>query len=306
MKTTLRKNGLWILTACLCLIFLLCIPSFAQDYKTEIQLTSEGSISGYLRDNTDWDKLVSGTLLIRDSAEGTLLASHSFTADQFRQEYSDRYGDGWHYFQLQGNAAAWVGKTIRLEIQTEEGHTLLAPKTLQLTEGEAIRTSLDETVSQADTSSQTTEATNSTITQNTASTKQDGGTNDTGRNTEVQTKDALNEPAAETGSRYTASDGTVYQKGSHQGSFKLVGYTGGGTTHTGTKATAGRTVAADPEVLPLGSKIILNDTVYTVEDVGSGVQGQMVDIYFDTYEEAYAVTENGWQYAEVWLAVPEA
>ena len=59
-------------------------------------------------------------------------------------------------------------------------------------------------------------------------------------------------------------------------------------TSSGTIATAGRTVAADPSVLPAGTQIIINNHIYTVEDTGGAITGNRIDIYFDTHEEALA------------------
>ena len=49
---------------------------------------------------------------------------------------------------------------------------------------------------------------------------------------------------------------------------------------------AGHTIAADPEVLPMESKVEINDIVYVVEDTGKLVKGNVIDIYFNTHEEA--------------------
>ena len=59
-----------------------------------------------------------------------------------------------------------------------------------------------------------------------------------------------------------------------------------GVTATGTKATAGRTIAVDPKIIPLGSTVIINDKEYIAEDTGGGIRGYKVDIYFDSHEEA--------------------
>lgn len=58
------------------------------------------------------------------------------------------------------------------------------------------------------------------------------------------------------------------------------------TTASGTRATAGRTIAADTHIYPFGTQISINGHVYTVEDTGSGVNGYHFDIYFDSHEEA--------------------
>ncbi|ETP72627.1 hypothetical protein UYO_1403 [Lachnospiraceae bacterium JC7] len=98
-------------------------------------------------------------------------------------------------------------------------------------------------------------------------------------------------------------ESTHYTKGQSLGTFKLTGYYGDGITYSGAPTVADHTIAADRTVLPIGTKVFINNTVYTVEDIGSGVKGKMIDIYYDTYEEAAGVTALGWRYAEVYTAV---
>ena len=102
------------------------------------------------------------------------------------------------------------------------------------------------------------------------------------------------------------SESQGYTKGASLGTFQLVGYSGDGMTYSGAPTKANHTVAADLKVLPLGTKIFIGDTVYTVEDIGSGVKGKMVDIYFSTMEEARALTRSGRVYSEVYVAVPKS
>lgn len=59
-----------------------------------------------------------------------------------------------------------------------------------------------------------------------------------------------------------------------------------GITATGTKATAGRTIAVDPSIIPYGTEIIIDGHTYIAEDCGGAVKGNRVDIFFDTHEEA--------------------
>lgn len=58
------------------------------------------------------------------------------------------------------------------------------------------------------------------------------------------------------------------------------------STASGTSPCAGRTVAVDPSVIPLGSTVIINGHSYIAEDTGSAVKGNVIDIYFDTHSEA--------------------
>lgn len=59
-----------------------------------------------------------------------------------------------------------------------------------------------------------------------------------------------------------------------------------GITATGTKATAGRTIAVDPSAFPYGSEVIINGNTYIAEDCGGAIKGNRIDIYFDTHEAA--------------------
>lgn len=70
-------------------------------------------------------------------------------------------------------------------------------------------------------------------------------------------------------------------------SMRVVGYNlgGGGATRTasGTSPRWG-TVAVDPQVIPLGSRLLIDGfdgVVFLAEDTGSAVRGQIVDIWFD-------------------------
>lgn len=59
-----------------------------------------------------------------------------------------------------------------------------------------------------------------------------------------------------------------------------------GITATGTVATAGRTIAVDPEVIPLGSTVIIDGHEYVAEDTGGGIEGKKIDIFCDSHQEA--------------------
>lgn len=61
----------------------------------------------------------------------------------------------------------------------------------------------------------------------------------------------------------------------------LTAYAHGTTTRSGTPVRWG-VVAVDPEVIPLGSRLMIEgyDTVFVAEDTGGGVRGTHVDVYF--------------------------
>lgn len=57
-----------------------------------------------------------------------------------------------------------------------------------------------------------------------------------------------------------------------------------GITASGTKATQGRTIAADH--LPFGTHVEIDGRIYTVEDRFGGGYTDKIDIYFDNYMDA--------------------
>ena len=67
---------------------------------------------------------------------------------------------------------------------------------------------------------------------------------------------------------------------------KCCGAYANGYTATGEKATQGVTIAADPDVLPMGTEIELDGHTYTVQDTGGTIAGNRLDLYFDSHEDA--------------------
>jgi len=60
-----------------------------------------------------------------------------------------------------------------------------------------------------------------------------------------------------------------------------------GFTATGTRATEGRTLAADPAIFSAGTCLALGKLGHRiVEDTGSAILGWRVDVYFDSHQAA--------------------
>lgn len=74
-----------------------------------------------------------------------------------------------------------------------------------------------------------------------------------------------------------------------------------GITASGTQATAGRTAAMNG--IPFGTKIVIDGHEYTVEDRGGGLGSKIIDIYFDTHDEA--LNSGLWVMREVFQVVEE-
>ena len=69
-------------------------------------------------------------------------------------------------------------------------------------------------------------------------------------------------------------------------------------TASGAVAEAGVTVAVDPDVIPLGSTVVIAGQEYIAEDIGGAIQGNRIDVYMASHE---AAEQAGVKYAEVLL-----
>lgn len=79
------------------------------------------------------------------------------------------------------------------------------------------------------------------------------------------------------------------------GEFEATAYSieegGNGRTATGTYVEQGRTIAVDPSVIPLGSRVRITSDYpgvsgeYLAEDTGSGIKNNTIDIYMDSYQD---------------------
>lgn len=96
----------------------------------------------------------------------------------------------------------------------------------------------------------------------------------------------------------TVSTATTYKVTAYCPCSKCCGKWANGITATGTTARANHTIAVDPKIIPLGSKVLVDGKEYVAEDTGGAIKGNKIDIYFDTHEEAL---EFGVQYLEVEL-----
>ena len=85
-------------------------------------------------------------------------------------------------------------------------------------------------------------------------------------------------------SNTSTTGGTVYKITAYCPCAKCCGKTNGRTA-SGTRATAGRTVAASSK-FAFGTKLNIGGHVYTVEDRGGAINGNKIDIFVNTHAEA--------------------
>lgn len=94
---------------------------------------------------------------------------------------------------------------------------------------------------------------------------------------------------------------------SYLGTFRTTAYCAcvscsegwGNQTATGVPARPNHTIAVDPKVIKLGSKVVIDGKEYVAEDTGGAIKGNKIDIYFANHAEAM---KFGVRSKEVYLA----
>lgn len=98
------------------------------------------------------------------------------------------------------------------------------------------------------------------------------------------------------GTAAKSSDSTITdERGESLGIFTTTGYcncrkcnSGGHTlTYSGTVPKAQHTISADLDLYPIGTKLMIGDIIYTVEDKGTHVEGNWIDVYYEDHDDAW-------------------
>lgn len=105
-----------------------------------------------------------------------------------------------------------------------------------------------------------------------------------------------------------AADAAIQQNFKNLGSFRLSFYCpcaqccgayADYLTKSGTTVTEGRTIAVDPAVIPLGSRVYIDGYgVFVAEDVGSAIKGNRLDVAVGNHAQALTL---GIDNADVYL-----
>lgn len=99
------------------------------------------------------------------------------------------------------------------------------------------------------------------------------------------------------------------ERGKSLGMFTTTGYCncskcnskGHERTYSGTIPQANHTISADLSIFPVGTRLMIGDTIYTVEDDGEHIKGNRIDIYYENHEDAW---NHGEKTEEVFAVTP--
>lgn len=197
---------------------------------------------------------------------------------------------------IAGAICVAIGVISASAVETETAETLPAADTSVITAG-VLSSTVQGSAGQARTSEQMTAAEN--------------------RVTNAIVEEALANQAANTHSPNfirqvvfsTSNTATAAIKASGQnlGTFRLSFYCpceqccgkSDGITKTGTLATEGRTIAVDPNVIPLGSHVFIEGYGdFIAEDIGGAIKSNRIDVFLNSHSRCY---DLGIAYATVYL-----
>lgn len=116
-----------------------------------------------------------------------------------------------------------------------------------------------------------------------------------------------NEEVVRLTAEYNAAVEEEQSKGTYLGNFKITYYcpcatcngVAGANTASGAPLSVGTTIAVDPSVIPLGSRVYIEGIGWrTAQDTGSAIKGNRIDVLVSSHSEAYA---NGVDYLDVYV-----
>ncbi|MCI9584849.1 hypothetical protein D3Z50_10445 [Clostridiaceae bacterium] len=242
------SHGFSAVILAVCFVWIAAFSSFAS-VDGALSEAGESVISGWAADAEHPDKSVPVVLCVYTDGSREPQELVKVTADQYRTDLTNSAANGKHAFSYKVDWDKLEGHSFMIEAyaETDEGRVRLYGS-LRYTKKEAA-------VTVAATGS--------------------GPSGNTGPGSKETTQDTA-------------------RRGALLGIFETTAYctckqccpNGTALTYSGTVPKANHTISADITKYPLGTKLMIGDVVYTVEDIGSTIVGNRLDIYFSTHEEA--------------------
>lgn len=245
------------------------VTGWAANIQGELTNVGSGTISGWAWNKEDTNDVQKVEVHICRTDDPNPVKYLHVDADDYRDDLVAKLKDGWHGFSVSVDWSQLKGNDFKVKAYAVKGdkYYLL---------GSAVNYS-KSTGTSAKTSGS---SANSTV--------------------------SLVEPAVPATSSKTTVQTTVPSGNEKSlGLFSVSGYcncslcsSGTGLTFSGTVPKANHTVAADLTLLPLGTRVRIGNTIYTVEDTGSSIIGNKLDIYYADHATAES---HGLQQMEVFL-----
>lgn len=275
MKKSILSVG-WTFFFSFFISILIIFPSQAASIQGEITNVDSGSISGWAWNKENTNDIQKVEVHICQAGNPEPIKYIHVDADDYRDDLVSKLKDGWHGFSVSVDWSQLTGSEFKIQayaVKDDKFYLL----------GDAIRYSKSS----------------GSYSKSTKESK-------TSNNSSVSAANSTSKPKA---AKTSSSEQTLssYLSGNEKslGLFTISGYcsceecgSGLGITFSGTVPKANHTIAADLSILPLGTKVRIGNTVYTVEDIGSTIIGNRIDIYYSSHQTA---VNHGIQQQEVFL-----
>ncbi len=275
--------------------------------------TAEGadqtSVYGWVWDSDDYNHIIPVEVSVYPAGSSQVLETGTVKADHYQEKLHESIGDGYHGFSYPVDWSRFDETQLRITAfaVTDTDRVFLGEFTYnkETNTCSAIRDRLSTEQELAGNHEQGPGAAAGSVSQ-----KETEGQKDQ----ESQTK----EPPADDKSSRIPKEYEQYgpgftppprtdPRGTSLGMFRTTGYCncdsccpGSKLTYSGTVPQAGHTISADISLFPIGTRLMIDDIIYTVEDIGSSVVGNKLDIYYATHEEAEG---HGVQEKEVFTVI---
>lgn len=249
------------------------------------------TIVGWAWDSSDADKTVDVTIEAASASSGKTLRTWNIAADDYRKDVEEFTGSDNHGFFCSVNWSELPEDNLVLT-----AYVLSGDQKIPLQGTVTYKRPASGTAAAADSKKETIVSS--------ASDKTDSAS---GSSTSVPQDKLHYGPGFANTDKDSGSVNSEWKKGESLGMFTTTGYCncelcsgGSGLTYSGTTPQPNHTIAADINLYPIGTKLIIDDVVYTVEDMGTGVNGKVIDIYYAEHSQAVA---HGTKTQEVFRAV---
>ncbi|WP_243008894.1 3D domain-containing protein [Clostridium sp. AM58-1XD] len=243
-------------------------PAFAAEVEGSYGTTDNG-IYGWAWHKGHFGEILTVKILLYYDDPSKPKKSLSLTADKYNKNVEEEIGDGWHYFDAAVDWKSLGGKPSKI-------------KAYAVYNDDWIGIGATASGSSSSGSSKSSSGSSSSSEKSKSSSSDSAKSSGKAKSSE-SSKPAESAKAADTSSK----------KGKSLGTFSVTGYCtcpqciiGQGLTYSGKKPTGNHTISADLNKFPLGTKLMIDGIIYTVEDTGGGMVGNKLDIYFDNHAAA--------------------
>lgn len=244
------------------------VPGWAASIQGEITDVNAGSISGWAWNKEDTNDVQTIEVHICRADDPNPVKYLHVEADDYREDLVSKLKDGWHGFTVSVDWSQLKGNDFKIKAYAVKGDKYYTLGNI---------TNYSKSSGSVSKNSSSSSSANSTVT--------------------------MVEPVGSVKGSVPAAAPSGNER--FLGVFKVSGYcncsscsSGTGLTYSGAVPKANHTIAADLTLLPLGTRLRIGNTIYTVEDTGSSIVGNTLDIYYDTH---LAAENHGLQQLEVYL-----